>query len=210
MIRNKTNSNTNNKILTIIGTILCMILIPILIINLTFIYKSYADANQVPKISGYCPLIVLSDSMYPEIQSGDLIICQNVKVEDIKIGDIISFFDPNGNSTSIVTHRVIDIINENGITRFQTKGDANNTKDNFFVVGEDIVGIYQMRISGAGNVAMFMQSTSGLITCVVVPLLLLLGYDFLRRKHYEKIKQQDTNVLLAELEALKAEKAAKK
>jgi len=39
--------------------------------------------------------------------------------------------------------------------------------------------------------------------------LLMVGYDMLRRKKYEKAKQQDTDALLAELEALRAMKAEK-
>ena len=54
-----------------------------------------------------------------------------------------------------------------------------------------------------------MQSTTGLILCVVIPIVLLVAYDFLRRRIYEKNNKQDTDALLAELEALRAEKAAK-
>ena len=39
--------------------------------------------------------------------------------------------------------------------------------------------------------------------------LLLVGYDFIRRHIYEKSKKEDTDALLAELEALRAEKAEK-
>ena len=54
---------------------------------------------------------------------------------------------------------------------------------------------------------MFMQTTAGLIICVVVPLILIIGWDIFRRKRYEKMNKQDTDALLAELEALKAAKA---
>ena len=56
---------------------------------------------------------------------------------------------------------------------------------------------------------MFMQSTTGLIICVVFPIILLVGYDIVRRRIYEKNKKDDTAALMAELEALRAEKAAK-
>ena len=54
---------------------------------------------------------------------------------------------------------------------------------------------------------MFMQTTAGLIVCVVLPIILLVGYDIIRRRVYEKKNRSDTDALLAELEALKAEKA---
>ena len=74
---------------------------------------------------------------------------------------------------------------------------------------KNLVGIYRSRIPALGNVAMFMQTTPGLILCVVCPVLLMVGYDMLRRNKYEKAKQQDTDALLAELEALRAMKAEK-
>lgn len=205
----KEKTSVAHKVLTVIGTILCIILIPILAVNLTLIVKSYTNTEEVPDIGGYLPMIVLTDSMYPEIESGDLIICHTIKAEDVKVDDVISFFDPAGNGTSVVTHRVIEIVEEDGEIKFRTKGDFNNTEDKELVPAENLVGIYQSRIAGAGKIAMFMQSTAGLIICVVLPIVLLVGYDIIRRRIYEKNKQSDTDALLAELEALKAEKAAK-
>ena len=205
----KEKTSTTHKILTIIGTILCVILIPILIINITLIAKSFINEDEVPSIGGTLPLIVLTDSMYPEIESGDLIICHTAEAKDIKVNDIISFFDPAGNGTSIVTHRVIEIVEENGEIFFRTRGDYNNTEDKELVPAENLVGVYKTRIAGAGHVAMFMQSTAGLIICVVLPIILLVGYDIIRRRIYEKNNKQDTDALLAELAALRAEKAEK-
>lgn len=205
----KEKTSTIHKILTIIGTILCIILIPILIINITLIAKSFINKDEVPSIGGTLPLIVLTDSMYPEIKSGDLIICNTAEAKDIKVNDVISFFDPAGNGTSIVTHRVIEIVEENGEIFFRTRGDNNNTEDKKLVPAENLVGVYKTRIAGAGHIAMFMQSTAGLIICVVLPIILLVGYDIIRRRIYEKNNKQDTDALLAELEALRAEKAEK-
>ena len=207
MVKQKTS--TAHKILTIAGTVLCIILIPILLINITLIAKSYINKDEVPSIGGTFPLIVLTDSMYPEIESGDLIICRTAEVDEIEVNDIISFFDPAGNGTSIVTHRVIEIVEEDGEILFRTRGDNNNTEDKELVPAENLVGVYKMRIAGAGHIAMFMQSTTGLIICVVLPIILLVGYDIIRRRIYEKNNKQDTDALLAELEALRAEKAEK-
>ena len=138
-----------------------------------------------------------------------MIICHSAEGDEVKVGDVISFFDPAGNGTSIVTHRVTEVVKENNNISFRTKGDANNVEDSLLVPEKSLVGIYKSRIAGAGNVAMFMQTSTGLIVCVVLPLVLLVGYDVIRSKAYESKKQKDTEALLAELEALKAEKAAK-
>lgn len=207
----KTNEKTTarHKTLTIIGTILCIILIPILILNCTLIIKSYTNKDEVPSIGGYLPLIVLTDSMYPEIHGGDLIICHKGDPEDVQEGDVIAFFDPAGNGQSIVSHRVLEITEQDGKIAYITKGDANNAEDMMPATEDDLVGVYVKRIPGAGNIAMFMQSTTGLIVCVVLPIILLIAYDVIRRKRYEKNKDDDMAVLMAELEALKAERANK-
>ena len=205
----KEKTSTPHKILNVVGAILCVILVPILVINVTLIAKSFFNKEEVPSIGGMLPLIVLTDSMVPEINSGDLIICNTAEAEDIKEDDIISFFDPAGNGTSVVTHRVVEIVEKNGEIFFRTRGDNNNTEDKELVPAENLVGVYKMRIAGAGHVAMFMQSTTGLIICVVLPIILLVGYDVIRRRIYEKNKKDDTAALLAELEALRAEKAEK-
>lgn len=202
-------TDPKQKLLTIIGTILCVILLPILIINLTLIAKSYINKDEVPSLGGVFPMIVLTDSMYPQIKSGDLIICNTTEAEDIIEGDVISFFDPMGSGTAVVTHRVLEVIDEDGELSFRTKGDNNNAEDQVLVPADNLVGIYRSRIPALGNVAMFMQTTPGLIVCVVCPVLLLVGFDMLRRRKYEKAKQQDTDQLLAELEELRRLKAEK-
>ena len=54
-----------------------------------------------------------------------------------------------------------------------------------------------------------MSTIPGFIVCVLLPLLLLVGYDVLRRKISDKANDNDKEALLAELEALRAEKLAK-
>ena len=205
----KKTADKKQKLLTIIGSVLCLILLPILIINITLIAKSYIHEDEVPAIGGVFPMIVLTDSMYPEIAAGDLIICNTVEAEDVQVEDVISFYDPMGNGTSVVTHRVLEIVEEDGQLSFRTKGDNNNAEDQVLVPAKSVIGIYRSRIPGAGHIAMFMQTTPGLILCVVCPILLIVGFDMLRRRKHDKEKKQDTDALLAELEALRAMKAEK-
>ncbi len=199
----------SSRILSIVGIVLCVILIPILIINCTLLIKGVVNSEEVPSIGGMFPMIVLSDSMYPKIAEGDLIICKKAEAKDIQVGDVISFYDPESSKSSVVTHRVLEIKeDEAGNISFITKGDFNNTEDNLPIPADNLIGIYSgTRIPGAGNVAMFMQTTPGLIVCVALPILLLVAYDFSRRKLYEKQHSQDKDALLAELEELRKLKA---
>ena len=193
------------KVATVIGAIICVLLVPILAVNCILLFKGATNSDEVPSVGGVVPFIVLSDSMYPEIQSGDLIVCRQSPAADVREGDVISFFDPEGNGVSVVSHRVVAIgTDDSGQPVFTTKGDANNVEDSSPVTADKLVGVYQFRIPGLGNVAMFMQSTQGLVICVAVPVALLLAYDILRRRAYDRQSQAETDALKAELEELRA------
>ena len=202
--------STGHRILTIIGIVLCVILIPIIIINCTLMVQQLTNKDKIPSIGGVFPMIVLTDSMKGTFDSGSLVICQTTDPEDVEEGDIICFYDPTGNGTSTITHRVVSIeTNEDGSLSFITKGDANSAEDSTPVPESKLLGVYKFHINGLGSLAMFMQTTPGLILFVALPILLLVGYDAVRRRLYEKKKDDDTEALVAELEALKAEKAAR-
>ncbi len=199
--------SVGHRILTVIGAILCVILIPILAINCTLILKSYMNKDQVPSVGGIFPMIILTDSMEPVFSSGDLIVCHTAEAADVKEGDIICFYDPAGNGTTTVTHRVMRVTtDEDGELAWETKGDANNTEDSVLVPAKNLVGVYQRSFSGLGNAAMFVQTTQGLIICVICPIILLVAYDVIRQRRYERAKKKDTEALMEELNALRAEK----
>lgn len=210
MKQTKETTLIGHKILTVIGTLLCILLIPVQVINCTLIIKSFTNSGQVPGVGGTFPMIILTDSMVPEFESGDLIICHTVEPEDVQAGDIICFYDPAGNGMATVTHRVQEVITDtDGSLAWVTKGDANNTEDMQPVPAENLVGVYRSRIPGFGSIAMFMQTTQGLIICVICPIILLIACDMIRRRLYERENQKDTDALLAELEELRAEKKKK-
>ena len=194
-----------HKIWTVVGIVLCAVFLPILILNCILMVKGAANEDEVPSIGGVSPLIVLTDSMYPEIKSGDLIFSKKTDAASVEIGDVISFFDPSGNGSSVVTHRVIDIAVEEDGYYFQPQGDNNNIPDRKWVSETELVGVWtEVRLAGVGNVAMFMQSTAGLLICICVPLAALIAYDLVRRKKLDKSKQTDMEALVKELNELKA------
>lgn len=75
---------------------------------------------------GFKPTVLVSGSMQPALDVGDIALIKNVNPAAIHEGDIIKFKDEDG--TSII-HRVVAIREEEGQRTFQTKGDANNDPD---------------------------------------------------------------------------------
>lgn len=201
----KQSSSLKHKAGTIVGIVLCVLLLPVLIINITLIIHSFTNPDEVPNVGGVFPLIVLTDSMYPEIQGGDLIICHTVAPEEVQVGDTIAFFDPVGNGTSVVSHSVVKVVEGKDGISWVTRGIANNANDAMPVPADKLVGMYQTRLPGLGNVVMFMQTPAGLVLCVVCPILLLVGWDVIRRRRYEKYMRNETILLQSELEELRAQ-----
>lgn len=222
-----TKQNLRQKILSIVGIVLCAILLPMLIVNIIMIINSYTNKDEVPSVGKYIPFIIQSGSMSGTIEGGDIIITTKVDAKDIKIDDVITFYDPKGNGTSTVTHRVLSIEEKDGKYIFTTVGDVvmNENIEKYGskedipaeilsviteVVPEDkVISRYNFRIPLLGHISLFMSTIPGFIVCVLVPLLLLVGYDVVRRKISDKANDDDKEALMAELEALRAEKQAK-
>ena len=199
----KTTLSNKKIIVNVIGIILCVILTPILIINCFLIVKGIANKNEVPSIGGNAPLIVLTGSMDPTIKAGDLIVTKKVDAKDVKVDDVISFFDPEGNGSSIVTHRVIGIeIDEtSGEIFFRTQGDNNDIADMTPVSEKNLVGRWEgTRFWGLGYVVLFTQSTVGIIVIIAVIVAGIFVYMMIRKR----IQDKETDSLKAELAALKA------
>lgn len=198
----KEKSTLPEKILAAVGVILCVVFIPILLVNVTLIVKSYVNPNQVPDFMGYKPFIVLSGSMEPEIMTGDMVLVKNTDAGNLQEGDVIAF----KSGEAVVTHRIMEVKTENGEVSYVTQGDANDSPDQTSVKPADVEGIYKNRIPGAGNVAMFMQTTTGMILFVVCPLLLFILWDVIRRRLQGRKELSRTKALELELARLRAEK----
>lgn len=186
----------------IVGGILCVIFIPLILINLILIAGSYIHPDELPGIFGIKPAVVLSGSMEPEIRTGDLIFIRNTDISSLKEGDVICYLS----SGKAVTHRIESITaGEDGKARYITRGDANNAQDRLPVEADQIQGIWNgARIGGLGNFILFMQTPIGMVLFILCPLLLFILWDVWRRRRMDKAEASRTAALEAELAALKS------
>jgi signal peptidase len=199
-MKNPTSAKpTNNRIMSVLGLVLTVVLIPILIINITMIAKSFLYPDQVPSFLGYKPFIVLSGSMEPEFYSGDIVVIKEVNVDTLQEKDVIAF----KKGESVITHRIMDITEKDNVRQYVTKGDKNNMDDNITVTDEMVEGKYLLRIAQLGNVAMFMQTPVGILIFVVFPLILFIIYDILHRQLFDMKERKRTSELEAEIERLR-------
>lgn len=168
----------------IISTLICVIIIPIIIINITLLLKSYFNPNEIPDIFGFKTFVIVSKSMEPTIMTSDAIVVEEVNPEDLKVGDIISFKD----GESINTHRIVEIISENGKKKFRTKGDNNQSVDKELVMTSKIQGKYQFRIKGFGKVIEILNSK---VTLVILLAFLIFILTYQVRISKRKLKRKE-------------------
>lgn len=153
-------------IIKILSIWIYMILIPIIIFSFTMFIKSYLKPNEIPSFLGYKSFVIVSKSMEPTIMTGDAILTKKVKQENLKVNDIISFVQGN----EIITHRIVDIVDENGTIKYKTKGDNNKNEDKEMVSYEKIEGEFQFKLDGFGNVVEVLKNK---LTLVILLILLI-------------------------------------
>lgn len=81
----------------------------------------------LPTLFGRQVMVVTSGSMEPSIPVGAIVVTRMVPVDDLGVGDVITY-RPKGGSTT--THRIVKVERrEPGSAMFVTKGDANEDVD---------------------------------------------------------------------------------
>lgn len=82
-----------------------------------------------PHVFGYRTMTMLTGSMAPLINPGDVTVVTSLAAQDVKPGMIISYHIPVDDHR-VVSHRVVDVVRSaEGTTTVQTKGDANPGND---------------------------------------------------------------------------------
>jgi len=102
----------------------------------------------------YGAYVIATDSMTGELNKGDMAIYERYEDQFIQEGQVIVFEQSN----SAIVHRVVDIEIVNGITRYYTKGDANEDRDTGFVTEADIVGLVNYKLPFMGYPTLWMRA----------------------------------------------------
>lgn len=132
---------------------------------------------------GFSP--VLTGSMRPYAQPGDLMVTKISKASNLKVGDIISI---HSQATGVFyAHRIVQISMENGQLRIVTKGDANASPEvtPFMVGPNQPVSRNIMRIKWIGRPLVYLSSIQGrqaALRLIVVANILALIFFLFRKK----------------------------
>jgi signal peptidase len=120
--------------------------------------------------------IVYGGSMEPAIKIGSLVVTKPVQPQDIKVDDIITYRSA-AESGMVTTHRVIEVMYNDGSFVFRTKGDANEDPDINPVAADELVGKLAFNIPYLGYLAPFVRTRLGMILLIGLPVAAIIGME---------------------------------
>jgi signal peptidase I len=97
---------------------------------------SLAACALLPFLWGWHPTVVMSDSMTPDIRTGDVVVVMPVPDDELTPGRVIQFDDPD-HADRLRLHRIVSVADGELITR----GDANDRDDSSPVTISSVHGV---------------------------------------------------------------------
>lgn len=132
-----------------------------------------------PALVGGRSLTVMSGSMEPALGVGDVVINSRVSPADVRIGDIVTFTDPEGTG-KLITHRVRRVRISDGTAHVVTKGDRTNAVERWDVPASGSFGRVEFRVPLLGFLVFWLHGPLARLGLIVIPALLLAGFELWR------------------------------
>ena len=177
IIKKKNNRKAKrNKIFRIIS--FPFVILIILLVSYIGYSKFIKKDNDI-NIFGFRFYMVMTGSMEPNYNIGDLIIVKETPKENIKVGDVINYISENGKDT--VTHRVTEITQQDGQTLYRAKGDNNNSEDSDSVDFDRVKGVVIFKISKLGTLITKLFTGTGI--CIMLAFII---FSYLRENRQEE------------------------
>ena len=171
-----------NKVAKMISSSIFFVLV--VLIGLILAYLVYVrvltSQNRLDevKINFYT---ILTQSMYPTIKAGDIVITYKNEDNVYHVGDVITFISTSNTANGVtITHRIKEVYAVNGVYTYKTQGDANNVSDSAAVLSQNLIGRVVFKIPKAGYIQQFLVTSTGWIVAVVIPCLGIIIYDILK------------------------------
>ncbi len=156
-----------------IGTVAFYSFLVLMILGAVLV-RSSSDGSP-RSLAGFSGMLVLSGSMQSEIPKGSLVINRSVDPETLKVGDDITYL---ANSTTTVTHRIVDIIGsyeDTGERAFQTQGIENPEPDEALVPAGNVVGKVIWHSHMLGSIAETITDNFPVIIFFIVVIVILIN-----------------------------------
>lgn len=137
-------------------------------------------SNNSITLFNYRMFTVLTGSMQPKYNIGDVLLCKEVDVETLEVGDDISYLGKEGSyKNKVITHRIVKIEKDkNNELLFHTQGLTNSVEDP--VVKENqIYGKIVRNMGLLSYIHKLISTPGGFYLCIFIPLMILIGSEII-------------------------------
>lgn len=168
-----------NKILNIIYNI-GYTLLTILVVAILMVVILQRVSNNTFSLGGFKIFNILTGSMLPKYEVGDILISKDIAPSEIQIGDDIVYLGNSGTfAGKTVTHQVISIEDENGTYKFHTKGIAN-TEEDPLVSEEQVRGKIVYKIRTLSYISKLINNLYSFYFVIFIPIAILIFLEIKR------------------------------
>lgn len=168
-----------NKILRGISNVLYALLVILVVLILITVILQRVSNNTL-SLGGFRIFNIVTGSMIPKYEVGDVLISKTINPSEIKIGDDIVYQGKEGTfAGKIVTHQVIDIESENGIYKFHTKGLANDEEDPI-VSQEQVSGKIIYKVKSLSYISQLIRNLYSFYFIIFIPMAILIFIEIRR------------------------------
>lgn len=196
---------------TVLLAVLCVILIPLLAVNITLIVKGALYPDELTDVFNIAPVAI--DNTYMEGESegcfneGALVFIKTFDTDEerqaVKQGDVVAFrwLDDDG-SVNFTVYRILGVTRdeETGIitsvsVRADNVPEGEGTAPIPVEIG-DVVGILNGSVDHLGAFAMFLMQPLGVLLFVGVPVVIYVVVDIIRITiHNRKVRKAESDEL---------------
>lgn len=131
-------------------------------------------------LAGYRPETIISGSMSPRLERGYLVFAKATPASQLRVGQIITFQNPNKPKGHTVTHRINKIVQTPTGPIFRTKGDANPYLDPWNLRIQKDAGLFAFAIPYVGSLSFLVGSEVGYALLLAIPILILMIFGLIK------------------------------
>lgn len=184
---------TENPVLKLINNIVYVILF-LIVASVLFVVILQRASNNAIALGGVRVFNIISESMVPKYNIGDVLVVKSIEPQNIKVGDDIAYIGQESTfNQKIVTHQVIKIDYENGEYIFHTKGIANILEDPL-VHQNQVFGKVVYKIWILSLISKILSNVYVVFFGIFVPIVILIFWTILKLKGLVEVEEYEEEI----------------
>ena len=153
-------------------------------------------ALNLAPLLGHQLVVIRGGSMEPAIHLGSMTDVSQVRPADLRPGDVVMLKDANG---TLVSHRIVQIVQQPDGVYVETKGDANDSPDPVTTPASSVVGRVDLAIPGLGYLVYLLTVPIGVVSLLGLAMTLFLAILLLEDLEREAAEESELEPYESEL-----------